>query len=420
MSSRPVVHFLDRSTPPTVFTLVMLASIAALTMSIFLPSLPRMTEYFDTDYRLMQLSVAVYLGMNAVLQVIVGPLSDRFGRRPVILWGCGLFCAATVGCLMAQSVEVFLFFRMAQAVIVTAMVLSRAVVRDMVPANEAASMIGYVTMGMSLVPMIGPAIGGALEASFDWQASFWALLIAGLALWALAWADLGETAKNTSTSMAAQIRDYPELLTSPRFWGYSMGAAFTSGAFFAYLGGAPYVGDKIFEMTPATVGLFLGVPAVGYFVGNFISGRYSQRLGINTMVLRGSLISFSGLSLMALLFALGFENRFIFFGLMTAVGMGNGLVLPNATAGMLSVRPRLAGTASGLGGAMMIGGGAALSALAGTALGTGGSAMPLILIMLGSSFCGVLTMTATVRRDRRLADAAAAALPVDPPPGTAG
>ena len=406
MSTRPTVRFLDRSTPPTVFTLVMLAGIAALTMSIFLPSLPNMTAYFETDYRLMQLSVAVYLAMNAVLQVIVGPLSDRYGRRPVILWGCGLFCVATAGCLIAQAVETFLFFRMAQAVIVTSMVLSRAVVRDMVPANEAASMIGYVTMGMSVAPMIGPAIGGALDAAFGWQASFWLLLFAGLGLWALSWFDLGETAKATSTSMAAQIRDYPELLTSPRFWGYAMGAAFTSGAFFAYLGGAPYVGVTLFNMDPATVGAFLGAPAIGYFCGNFLSGRYSQRLGINTMVLRGSLFSCTGIGLMALLFSAGIESRFVFFGLMTCVGVGNGLVLPNATAGMLSVRPHLAGTASGLGGAMMIGGGAALSALAGAALGTGNSAMPLILIMLGSAFCGVVTIIATVRRDRRLADTA--------------
>ena len=181
-----------------------------------------------------------------------------------------------------------------------------------------------------------------------------------------------------------------------------MGAAFTSGAFFAYLGGAPYVGVTLFKMDPATVGAFLGAPAIGYFCGNFLSGRYSQRLGINTMVLRGSLFSCTGIGLMALLFAVGIESRFVFFGLMTFVGVGNGLVLPNATAGMLSVRPHLAGTASGLGGAMMIGGGAALSALAGAALGTGNSAMPLILIMLASAICGVATIVATVRRDRRL------------------
>ena len=103
-----------------------------------------------------------------------------------------------------------------------------------------------------------------------------------------------------------------------------------------------------------------------------------------------------------LVFLMGLGTPLTFFGMMTFVGLGNGLVIPNATAGMLSVRPHLAGTASGLGGAMMIGGGAALSALAGAALGTGNSAMPLILIMLASAICGVATIVATVRRDRRL------------------
>src|SRR6056297_3360391 len=119
MSYASKVRFLDRSTPPHIVTLILLAGLSALVMNIFLPSLPNMTAHFDTEYRIMQLSVAVYLGVNAVLQLVIGPISDKMGRRPVILWGLVGFCAATLGCNYAPDVYTFLAFRMAQAVIVT-------------------------------------------------------------------------------------------------------------------------------------------------------------------------------------------------------------------------------------------------------------------------------------------------------------
>ena len=234
-TSRPVARFLDRSTAPHVATLVAVTGLSALAMNIFLPSLPAMTDWFATDYRLMQLSVSLYLGVSAGLQIVIGPISDRFGRRPVLLWSVVLFLIATAGTLFAPTVGVFLAFRMMQAVVAAGMVLSRAVIRDMVPANEAASMIGYVTMGMAFVPMVGPMIGGILDGAFGWQANFLALFGLGVAVLWMIWADLGETAAGHRTRFADQMRQYPELLTSRRFWGYSLSAAFASGAFFAYV-----------------------------------------------------------------------------------------------------------------------------------------------------------------------------------------
>ncbi|MHA7887035.1 MULTISPECIES: multidrug effflux MFS transporter [Roseicyclus] len=402
MATIDPVRFLDRATPPHIFTLIVLTGLGALSMNIFLPSLPQMTEFFDTDYRLMQLSVALYLAVNAGLQVVIGPISDRFGRRPVLLTGIAVFLLATLGCLMAPTIEVFLFFRMLQAVIVVGLVLGRAVVRDMYPADQAASQIGYVTMGMAVVPMIGPAIGGVLDQAFGWQANFWLLLGLGVLVLLLTWRDLGETARTTSSSFAAQLREYPELLTSRRFWGYCMAAAFASGAFFAYLGGAPYVGSEVFGLSPALVGFYFGAPALGYFFGNWISGRFSVRLGINAMILWGTVISAAGLIASLLLFLIGLKTALVFFGFMTFVGLGNGMVLPNATSGMLSVRPHLAGTASGLGGAIMIGGGAALSALAGALLTGGNGAYPLIWIMLVTSLLAVASILYTIRRERQV------------------
>ncbi len=396
------VRFLDRTTPPHIFTLILIAGVSALSMNVFLPSLPKMTVYFDTEYRLIQLSVSAYLLCNAILQIIVGPISDRYGRRPVILYGFALFALATLGCIYAPTVEVFLAFRMLQGVVVVGIVLSRAVVRDMVPQDQAASMIGYVTMGMAIVPMIGPAIGGLLDEAFGWQANFWLLFALGLATLWVCWRDMGETATERSTSFAAQFRQYPELLMSRRFWGYCLAAAFGAGAFFAYLGGAPYVGSEVYGLEPGTLGIYFGAPALGYFLGNWASGRYSVRYGINRLIVVGTVLTSMGLAVSLMLFYAGLGSVNIFFGFMTFVGLGNGLVMPNANAGLLSVRPHLSGSASGLGGAIMIGGGAALSALAGALLQPGRGAYPLLWIMFLSSTMAVICITYVLQRERQL------------------
>ncbi|MDU8943054.1 multidrug effflux MFS transporter [Ovoidimarina sediminis] len=384
------VRFLDRTTPPHIATLILLAGLGALSMNVFLPSLPGMAVYFDADYRVVQLSVTVYLAMNAVLQLFIGPISDRYGRRPVILAGIAIFMLATLGCIFAPTIEVFLAFRMIEAAIITSLVLSRAIIRDMVPQNEAASMIGYVTMGMAVVPMIGPVFGGVLDELFGWQANFWLLFLAGGAIAWLTWTDLGETAPLEATSFREQFADYPEVFGSRRFWGYCAASGCASGAFFAYLGGAPYVGTEVYGMSPATLGLFFGAPAMGYMVGNGISGRFSVRYGINRMIIWGVVISAIALSILLALDLIGFSGPFLFFGFAIFIGLGNGLVIPNSMAGMLSVRPHLAGSASGLGGAITIGSGAALSALAGSVLTLGGGALPLIALMLTTTLLSVV------------------------------
>ncbi|RKT30758.1 DHA1 family bicyclomycin/chloramphenicol resistance-like MFS transporter [Roseovarius halotolerans] len=402
MTDLPAPRFLDRATPPHIVTLILLAGISALSMNIFLPSLPGMTEYFDTEYRLMQLSVALYLAVNAALQILMGPISDRLGRRPVILGGLAIFLLATLGCLLSTNAYMFLTFRMAQATIVVAMVLSRAIVRDMVPQDQAASMIGYVTMGMTVVPMLGPALGGVLDELFGWKANFWALFILGALVTWLSWRDLGETAPRSGQTLRQQIADYPELLTSQRYWGYALATALSSGSFFAYLGGAPFVGDRVFGLEPGELGLYFGAPAIGYMMGNFVSGRFSVRIGVNRMVLWGTLFNATGISLNLAVFYAGQGSPISFFGLMILMGLGNGMVIPNATAGALSVRPHLAGTASGLAGALMIGGGAALSALAGALLTPGSGAFPLLWIMLSTGILAIGAILFVMWRETRI------------------
>lgn len=396
-------RFLDPSTPPHIVTLALMAGLAAMTMSIFLPSLPAIALEYDAPYALVQLLVPLYLGCVAILQVVIGPLSDKFGRRSVTLTSLWIFIAASLGCVFAPTIEVLIVFRMVQASAATGIVLGRAIVRDMVEADKAASMIGYVTMGMSLVPMIAPAIGGIVEQNFGWRMTFGFMALCGFLVLLLCWRDQGETQKGGGLPFSQQLKETPELLQSFRFWAYSLAAAFSSGAFFSFLGGAPFVASEVYNQPPASTGLFFGVPAIGYLVGNMVSGMISEKIGVNRMITAGSVILFLGMGASLLLTYAGFGSVYLFFGFCTFVGLGNGLVLPSANAGLLSVRPRLAGTASGIGGALMIGGGAALSALAGALLTPGSGPYPLQWIMFICSLFSILAVVAIYRRERTLA-----------------
>lgn len=379
-------------------TLILMAGVGALSLNVFLPSLPSMAEHFGVEYGLMQLAVSLYLAMTALVQILIGPISDRFGRRPVVLGSTALFITACIVAIYAPNYTTFLIARLVQTSIATGFAISRAIIRDMVPQDEAASMIGYVTMGMSVVPMIGPAIGGTLDEWFGWQASFWLLAGAGALLLILAYLDQGETKARSAGGLAAQLREYPQLLKSQRFWGYCLAAAFGSGAFFAYLGGAPFVGTDTFGLSPSQLGYYFGAPAIGYMIGNGLSGRYSVRLGVNNMVLSGALTGLAGMTLSLICDLAGLHNPTLFFGFMIFIGLGNGIMLPSANAGMLSVRPAVAGSAAGLGGAFMVGGGAALSVLAGMILTPGSGALPLIALMFATTIAATLCALWVIRR----------------------
>lgn len=389
-------------TPPHILTLVALTGLAAMSMNVFLPSLPGMARYYGVDYGVMQLSVSAYLGVSALIQLFAGPISDIFGRRPAMLTALFVFLLATVGSLLAPTAGWFLFFRMVQAIVTSGMVIARAVVRDIYPGDQAASMLGYVTMGMSIVPMLSPVLGGVLDEAFGWHASFALMGLLGLGVFALSWFDMGETSKSGGIPLRQQFASYPALARSWRFWGYATVATLTAGSFFAYLGGAPFVGDRVFHLTSSQVGYWFAAPSMGYALGNFISGRMAVRIGINRMILIGTTVCSVALSIALAADLAGWHKPVVFFGAIAMVGLGNGLALPSANAGLMSVRPELAGTASGFGGAMMVAGGAALATLAGALLGPDTGAAPLLLIMVLSAIGAAITIKLVVHRERRL------------------
>ncbi|WP_339948569.1 multidrug effflux MFS transporter [uncultured Albimonas sp.] len=391
----------DRRTPPTLFTLVAMAGMGALSMNIFLPSMPGMAKGFGVDYSVMQLAVSLYLLAMAVLQLVIGPLSDRLGRRPVLLGGLAIFALATIGCLTAETIEGFMAYRMLQTTSSAGLVLSRAMVRDMSTQETAAQMMGYVAMCMAVVPMVGPLIGGLLDQAFGWHANFVVLLVASLSVLAVCWADAGETNMNPTASFAEQFRAYPELVRSHRFWGYALACACASGAFFAFLGGAPYVASEVLGLSPSKLGVYFMFMAGGYMVGNFLTTRLAARLGIDRMIVIGAVLNIVAMSASALMFLGGATDPLALFGPTFFVGIGSGMAMPNAMAGQLSVRPHLAGSASGLGSTLMLGGGALLSAVTGWLLEVFGGALPLPLVLVATGFAMLGSMAFVYSANRR-------------------
>ena len=406
MKLNSAVRFLDRSTPPHILTLILLASISTLSMNIFLPSLPNIASDLKSSTNIMGLSVGIYLASSAILQLIIGPVSDQIGRRPLILWSLVVFCLSTFAAVFSTSATQFLVLRIFQAVSASCIVLSRAIVRDTTDSVEkAGSKIAYVTMGMALIPMVGPAVGGFLDYQYGWEASFWTLCCLGMVILIISFFDVGETLSDHDQGFFEQISTYPSLLKSKRFWAYCLSSACVAGAFFSYLGGAPFVGNEVFGLEPKELGLLFGAPALGYLVGNYLSGRFSTKIGLDKMIFLGITIALLGISISLVVSFLSMGSIFSFFGFMTFVGLGNGMSLPNATAGMMSINPKLAGTAAGLGSAIMIGGGAGLSSVANFILSPGSTELPLLVLMWTSVFCGLCSVIFASHRNKKLKEA---------------
>lgn len=352
-------------TPPHIVTLTLATALSVLSLNMFLPSLANIAAEFQVEYGVVNLSIAGFLGISAALQLIMGPLSDRFGRRPVTWCAFAIFAVASLGAAFASDVWTFLGFRMLQAAVVAGQVLSRATIRDMYSPAEAASKLGYVSMAMALAPMLGPMLGGFLDMWFGWRAGFVLYTLLGAGMLALTHIDWGETNTRKSATFGAQLRSYPGLFTARRFWGYSLCVAFSVGSFFAFITGTPLVAAAWFDLSPALVGLGIGIITWGFMAGNFVTGKLAGRLDLLTLIIAGRISATIGPIFGLSMFLLGQGSVWIFFGSAILVGIGNGLSVANANAGLMSVRPHLAGSASGLSGALTVAVGAVLTSLTG-------------------------------------------------------
>ncbi len=378
-------------TPPTIATLILLTGATTLSLNMFLPSLVNIAAEFEADYALASASIAGYLMMTAVLQVVIGPLSDRYGRRPVMLSAVAIFAVASVGCLLAQDIWTFLAFRMLQGAIITGGALSRAIVRDTREPSEAVGLLGYISMAMAIAPMLGPMVGGVLDQFFGWRSSFMLYAAIGFGLIVLIWVDLGETNTAPSATFSRQFAAWPNLLRSGAFWAYSGCIAFSTGAFFAFIAGVPLVASAFFEMSPGVLGVYMGSITGGFFCGSFVAARLAKHVAPEAMMISGRVFACAGLAGGLLLFGIGVIHEFALFGATIFVGVGNGLTMPAANVGVMSVRADLAGTASGLSGAMTVAGGAILTSLTGWLVTAESGAAVLLALMFGASFLGLLS-----------------------------
>ncbi len=386
---------------PALATLVLLAAVSPLAINLFVPSMPSIARDLGAPYATIQLGLSLYLFMMAALQLVIGPLSDLFGRRPVIYAGLGLFLVGTVMCVVAQSAEMFLAGRIIQAASASGMVLSRAIVRDVYPREKAASAMGYMVMGMAVAPMLGPAIGGLIDQIAGWRMTFVALGLFGVASIAAAVVTLPETNRFRGAPLRNQIESYRQLARLPLFWVYACISAFTTATFLGFLGGGPAVSNVYLGLTPFAYGLYFAFCAFGYSVGNFLTGRYSERRGLERMMLEGTVIALSGPVISIALFAAGVEHPLAFFLPLVLIGVGNGLTLPNVTAAAISLKPDAAGAASGLLGAVQMGVGACASIVAGIIAGEEGLPIPLCLFLSACALVAIVLTLGAVRMTDR-------------------
>ena len=278
---------------------------------------------------------------------------------------------------------------MMQAAIISAHTVSYAVIRDSSGERKAASLMGYIAVAWAIAPMLAPVFGGMLDELFGWRASFWAFLLFGTAIFGLCLLDLHETNTHPSETLREQFRTYPELLRSRRFWGYALCMAFSTGAFYAFLGGAPLAASVLFDMSPVRLGVYMGSITAGFIFGSFLAGCYAARYALTTMMIAGRLVASTGLLAGLVVVSMGFLNELTLFGACVFAGIGNGITMPSSSSGAMSVRPKLSGSASGLSGALLVAGGGVVSAITGTVLPGGNAAYGLLGMMLLSSVLGL-------------------------------
>lgn len=343
----------DRPNPTSLKVTVLLTGLVAfgpVSTDLYLASLPDMGRYFSTSVEMVQMTLSVFLLGFAVSMLVYGPLSDRFGRRPVILGGVVIYVLGSVACLLSSSIEMLIASRFLQAVgACCGPVVGRAVVRDVYPRDQAAKVMSYMASAMALAPFVAPILGGWFHTLFGWRANFILLGLFGVVLLAATWRWLGETNHHPDPHALSPLRmlgNYRTLLTDRQVLGYVLVVSCTFAGMFSFISGSSFVLIDVLALPPAYFGFGFAVVVAGYIVGGFVAGKWTHRFGLDRMIGFGVVgAALSGTVCLVLAWS-GIQTLAAVLLPLMVFFMAGAMVIPNGSAGAIAPHPRMAGAAS--------------------------------------------------------------------------
>jgi DHA1 family bicyclomycin/chloramphenicol resistance-like MFS transporter len=379
--------------------LVAMTGVAPISLYLLVPALPVLASAFGRDISIAQMTVSLYMVGIACSQIIMGPLSDRYGRRPVLLAGLGLMVAASAACIFAESLPQLIAARFLQALGgATGMVVSRAIIRDLYSRERISSMISLVIAVMMIAQMLSPLTGGLLETAFGWRSIFYVITAASLVISvAIGWA-LPET-RRVRVAGSGFRGDVGSLFTSRAFIGYMLCQVLASQIVFAFAGGGPYIVVMQMGRSSAEYGAWFATTAFAYLVGNLFCVRFAPHHQLDRLIWFGLALQFAG-SLLNLLWGITGLNQAPswLFGTQMLVMFANAFVMSNSAAGAISVRPEAAGTASGAMGFLQMGLGSLVSQFGAWLGGHFATPVPLNIAMVVLSAACASTMIFLIPR----------------------
>jgi DHA1 family bicyclomycin/chloramphenicol resistance-like MFS transporter len=330
-----------------------------LSTDLYLPALPAIASHFDASVATVQWTLSVFIGVFGAWQLVAGPLSDRYGRYPLIATGVAVYAAASVLCMMAPSMAVLVSGRALQALgACTCLVGARGLVRDLYTPSEGARMLASAATLMSLAPLLGPIIGAQLAIAYGWRAAFAALAVFSLSLATFAGLKLKETNTRRNPHALApgpMLRTYRQVLRSPAFRAYTLAATATYAGMFAFISGSSFVLIRTLGQSATAYAFSFSTMVAGYLVGTLFCRRLLPRHGMQrTIAIGASLQALSGIVMAALALA-GVHVPAAIAGPMFFYGLSHGIVQPPSQAGAIAPFPGNAGAAAALlGFAMML------------------------------------------------------------------
>jgi DHA1 family bicyclomycin/chloramphenicol resistance-like MFS transporter len=333
-------------------TLGSITLLGPLAIHAFLPVMPAVKSVFGINDALAGLTFSITLLVMAFATLIYGSLSDRYGRRPVLLTGLALFIVGSGLSGLAASIGGFIAGRMLQALGAGCSVtLARAIARDAYGTEGLVKVIAYLTMAYAMGPMISPLIGGLLVDTIGWRSVFWFAMICGALITWASWHVLQETHPREARQQkhSGYVRNYLRLFSHARFCGFVLQSGFSSGCFYALAAAAAFLMKDYLGRSATEFGSYFVLFPIGFFLGNLVSSRVSQRFSIEAMVLAGSVITFLAISCQSISILAGYITPLVLFVPGFLITFGQGLALPNSTTGSMRVIPSLSGTASGVG-----------------------------------------------------------------------